>query len=155
MVESALSQVKGCERFGVSKRRLVIRLLTIFRILASTSLSPLPFIDIDIKSTFYKNISSDTDITDNSDRADMLLYFVRHGQTALYVLTLSSSSSIMMEIDVRNCQGIIQGHLDPPLSPLGAEQAAKLGVYLAQEGFSEVWTSDLQRAEQVFVLVLP
>lgn len=53
---------------------------------------------------------------------------VRHGQT------------------LWNAQGRLTGWADVPLSPLGREQARRLGVWLQRERFDRVVASDLQRA---------
>ncbi len=47
---------------------------------------------------------------------------------------------------VDNEQGIASGHLDTPLSGLGRQQAAELGIRYAGRGLKAVYTSDLQRA---------
>lgn len=56
------------------------------------------------------------------------LYLLRHGETTW------------------NKEGRIQGHLDPPLSRLGVEQAHRLADRLAGEAIDAVFSSDLQRA---------
>ncbi len=66
----------------------------------------------------------------------MRLYFIRHGESFY------------------NKKGIIQGHLDIPLSPNGIQQARETGVILGREisrdGLSvdAVYSSDLKRARQ-------
>ncbi|WRT63481.1 uncharacterized protein IL334_000386 [Kwoniella shivajii] len=65
----------------------------------------------------------------------MLLYLVRHGQTEL------------------NEQGIVQGHMNPPLSPRGEEQARKLGEWLKLVPFTEAWSSPLKRAEDTAKII--
>ncbi|ORY31993.1 histidine phosphatase superfamily [Naematelia encephala] len=55
---------------------------------------------------------------------------------------------------IRNDQNIVQGHLDPPLSPLGKTQAMKLAEHLQLVPFSEAWTSDLARAEETAKVLL-
>jgi probable phosphoglycerate mutase len=45
-----------------------------------------------------------------------------------------------------NAQLRIQGHVDPPLNALGHSQAARLGQALRDEGLTQVYSSDLQRA---------
>ena len=45
-----------------------------------------------------------------------------------------------------NAEGRWQGHGDPPLSPAGRAQAAKLAQELCGEAVDELVTSDLQRA---------
>lgn len=56
------------------------------------------------------------------------LLLVRHGQS------------------VWNAEGRWQGQADPPLSPLGEEQAAQAGGHLGGQTFSGVFASDLVRA---------
>nr|GFD60604.1 hypothetical protein [Tanacetum cinerariifolium] len=47
-----------------------------------------------------------------------------------------------------NALGLIQGHLDPPLSKVGQEQAEKLADHLKTHQFTEAWSADLLRASQ-------
>lgn len=69
----------------------------------------------------------------NADGAELL--FVRHGQTA------------------ENAGGRILGRRDPPLSPEGHEQAARLAKRAAGAGVAAIWTSPLQRARQTAAAV--
>ena len=57
-------------------------------------------------------------------------YLVRHGQTSW------------------NEENRIQGHSDLPLSPLGEEQAKRLGVFFASRHLKGIFTSALQRSQQ-------
>ena len=57
-------------------------------------------------------------------------YLIRHAQT------------------VWNDQNRIQGHSDLPLSPLGFQQAERLGAYFAIRHVSGIFTSGLQRSRQ-------
>ncbi len=57
-------------------------------------------------------------------------YFVRHGQTAW------------------NGENRIQGHSDVPLSPLGQEQAKRVGAFFASRHLQAVFTSSLARSQQ-------
>ena len=61
----------------------------------------------------------------------MLVYWVRHGQTA------------------ENVQGIIQGQLDTQLDSLGIEQAAAVGQSLKDIKFDIAFSSDQARAADV------
>ena len=63
--------------------------------------------------------------------ASMLVYCVRHGQTA------------------ENLQGIIQGQLDTPLDSLGIEQASAVGQSLKDIKFGIAFSSNLTRAADV------
>jgi broad specificity phosphatase PhoE len=63
------------------------------------------------------------------------LLLARHGQTA------------------DNADGLILGHRDPPLSPLGQRQAAKLAARAAEAGIAAIWTSPLHRARQTAAVV--
>ncbi|HEX4779037.1 MAG TPA: histidine phosphatase family protein [Acidimicrobiia bacterium] len=64
------------------------------------------------------------------------LLLVRHGQSTW------------------NAAGRWQGHADPPLSPLGEEQARQAGARLASDGrIDAVVTSDLRRAHRTATLV--
>ena len=63
------------------------------------------------------------------------LLLVRHGQS------------------VWNADGRWQGQADPPLSPLGEEQARDAAPRLAAFGFSRLLASDLQRARRTAELV--
>ena len=64
------------------------------------------------------------------------LLLVRHGQSTW------------------NAAGRWQGHADPPLSPLGEEQAREAGARLAADGrVDAVVTSDLRRAHQTALVV--
>lgn len=58
------------------------------------------------------------------------LYLVRHGQTPW------------------NIEGRYQGHLDPPLTELGQQQARTTAAQLAPLGFEAIYSSDLARAHQ-------
>lgn len=42
----------------------------------------------------------------------------------------------------------VEGRIDPPLSPMGREQAARLGRRLAASGVTAVWSSQLERARE-------
>jgi len=57
-------------------------------------------------------------------------YFVRHGQT------------------LWNGQNRLQGHTDQPLSPLGQQQALRLGEFFASTHVQGIYTSGLQRSLQ-------
>lgn len=57
-------------------------------------------------------------------------YLVRHAQTAW------------------NGENRIQGHSDLPLSPLGHQQAQRLGVFFASRHLKGIFTSQLQRSRQ-------
>ena len=63
------------------------------------------------------------------------LLLVRHGQS------------------VWNADGRWQGQADPPLSPLGEEQASDAAPRLAAFGFSHLVASDLQRARRTAEIV--
>ncbi|MFC4454619.1 histidine phosphatase family protein [Deinococcus sonorensis] len=54
-----------------------------------------------------------------------------------------------------NREGRWQGHTDTPLSPEGEAQARRLAVRLRHAHFDQVWSSDLQRAQQTAQLALP
>lgn len=56
------------------------------------------------------------------------LYLVRHGETTY------------------NAEGRVQGHEDPPLTPLGFRQAKAIADRLASEKIDAVYSSDLVRA---------
>ncbi len=58
----------------------------------------------------------------------MRCYLVRHAQTSW------------------NGENRIQGHSDPPLSPLGCEQAKRLAAYFAHRPVSALYTSHLARS---------
>jgi probable phosphoglycerate mutase len=58
----------------------------------------------------------------------LTFYLVRHGET------------------VFNREGRLQGHIDPPLSELGREQARRIGARLADAGIDHAYASPLQRA---------
>jgi alpha-ribazole phosphatase/probable phosphoglycerate mutase len=60
----------------------------------------------------------------------MRCYLVRHAQT------------------IWNHENRIQGHADPPLSPLGLEQATRLGEYFAARSIGALYTSGLTRSVQ-------
>ena len=60
----------------------------------------------------------------------MRCYLVRHAQT------------------VWNHENRIQGHADPPLSPLGLEQTKRLGEYFASRSIGALYTSQLTRSVQ-------
>ena len=62
-------------------------------------------------------------------------FLVRHGQSTW------------------NAQGRWQGQADPPLSPLGEEQAAEAAERLADAGVTRVVTSDLVRARRTGQIV--
>ncbi len=62
----------------------------------------------------------------NADGVELLL--ARHGQTG------------------ENAGGKILGRRDPPLSPEGREQAARLAERAVSAGVAAIWTSPLQRA---------
>jgi broad specificity phosphatase PhoE len=63
------------------------------------------------------------------------LLLARHGQTA------------------DNANGLILGRRDPPLSPLGEEQAGRLGVQARARGVRAIWCSPLLRARQTAAVV--
>ena len=56
------------------------------------------------------------------------IYFVRHGQSEA------------------NARGLVAGHLDVPLTPLGEQQAQETAQYLKDVPFSHIYTSPLSRA---------
>jgi len=58
------------------------------------------------------------------------IFFVRHGETTA------------------NQIGIMLGHKDGELSPLGKEQAKRTGQFLADEKFSVIYSSDLNRSKE-------
>jgi broad specificity phosphatase PhoE len=62
------------------------------------------------------------------------LTVVRHGETE------------------HNKSGILQGHLDIPLSSVGIEQARALAKDIGHERFSHAFSSDLLRASQVILI---
>lgn len=62
--------------------------------------------------------------------------FVRHGETDA------------------NLHGVIQGHMDVPLNPLGITQAEAVAEYLKKEHFDGAFTSSLQRAVQTAEIVV-
>ncbi|WWD22261.1 hypothetical protein CI109_106752 [Kwoniella shandongensis] len=66
----------------------------------------------------------------------MLLYLVRHGQTAL------------------NEAGKVQGLIDEPLSPQGQDQARKLAQHLKLIPFTEAWSSPTKRAQETAEVIL-
>jgi probable phosphoglycerate mutase len=63
------------------------------------------------------------------------LLLARHGQTA------------------DNANGLILGRRDPPLSDLGAQQAAGLAVHARARGVVAIWCSPLLRARQTAAVV--
>lgn len=63
------------------------------------------------------------------------IFFVRHGETTA------------------NKAGVMLGHLEGELSPLGKEQARLSGLFLANESFSVIYSSDLNRAKQTTKLL--
>ncbi|MCA9578815.1 MAG: histidine phosphatase family protein [Myxococcales bacterium] len=65
-----------------------------------------------------------------SERAPIELTLVRHGESTF------------------NVTGQWQGQGDAPLSPLGEQQALRVGARLARETFDRVVSSDLQRAHR-------
>lgn len=67
---------------------------------------------------------------DSIRSSNMLLHCVRHGESQF------------------NCQGRIQGQLDPPLSELGMAQAELLAEALAKRPITAVVSSPLVRARQ-------
>jgi broad specificity phosphatase PhoE len=68
-------------------------------------------------------------------RTPVPLFIARHGET------------------VDNAGGLILGHRDPPLSPAGREQSARLAVQAAGLGVVALWCSPLLRARQTAELV--
>jgi probable phosphoglycerate mutase len=68
-------------------------------------------------------------------RTQVSLYIARHGET------------------VDNASGLILGHRDPPLSPAGREQSARLAAEAAGLGVVALWCSPLLRARQTAALV--
>lgn len=56
------------------------------------------------------------------------LFLLRHGRTAL------------------NAAGVLRGHLDPPLDPVGIQEAKRLGMALAGQGIRVIVSSPLRRA---------
>jgi broad specificity phosphatase PhoE len=56
------------------------------------------------------------------------LFLLRHGQTAL------------------NAAGVLRGRLDPPLDPVGVQEAKRLGMTLADRGIRLIVSSPLRRA---------
>lgn len=58
------------------------------------------------------------------------LYLIRHGETTW------------------NVEGRYQGHLDPPLTERGRQQAETTAVHLAAIDFAAIYSSDLARAYQ-------
>jgi probable phosphoglycerate mutase len=52
-----------------------------------------------------------------------------------------------------NAAGRWQGQGDPPLSPRGREQAARLAAQLAAEGIDVIVTSDLSRAQETAAIL--
>ena len=73
------------------------------------------------------------DLRDFPGTAD--LYFLRHGESE------------------GNRDRIIQGRHDPPLTPLGREQAKAAGAWFASRGVRHVLTSPLLRASQTAEIV--
>ena len=67
----------------------------------------------------------------------MHLYFVRHGETQM------------------NKKGAYYGTLDVPLTPLGHEQAARIGMYLKNITFDLVYISDKKRALETAAHIAP
>jgi probable phosphoglycerate mutase len=65
----------------------------------------------------------------------MTVLLIRHGETEY------------------NKSGIIQGHVDSPLTAEGTEQARRLGKRLQTVGINAVWHSDLGRAVQTAQLL--
>lgn len=63
------------------------------------------------------------------------LWFARHGRTAM------------------NISGLVQGSIDPPLDPLGEEDARQLAARLRGACVTRVLTSRLQRARQTGAIV--
>lgn len=73
---------------------------------------------------------------DENDTVDsVLLQLARHGETA------------------DNAAGLILGHRDPPLSPLGHTQAAQLAPKVLAIGVQAIWTSPLLRARQTAAVI--
>lgn len=58
------------------------------------------------------------------------IYLARHGRTHL------------------NAEGLLRGHLDPPLDSIGQEQARQLAAVLGHSGIERAVTSPLQRARE-------
>jgi len=52
-----------------------------------------------------------------------------------------------------NAHGLILGRRDPPLSPAGQEQAARLAARVASEPVAAIWCSPLLRARQTATVV--
>lgn len=67
--------------------------------------------------------------------APCTFYIVRHGQT------------------LWNVEGIIQGHMDSPLTPLGEQQARQLAADLAHVHFDAIFSSDLERARRTAEII--
>jgi 2,3-bisphosphoglycerate-dependent phosphoglycerate mutase len=65
----------------------------------------------------------------------VLLQLARHGETA------------------DNAGGLILGHRDPPLSPLGRTQAAQLASKVLAIGVRAIWTSPLLRARETAAVI--
>jgi broad specificity phosphatase PhoE len=76
-----------------------------------------------------------THLSDNSHVTGLPLLLARHGQTA------------------DNASGLILGRRDPPLSDLGAQQAAGLGVQARARGVVAIWCSPLLRARQTASMI--
>jgi broad specificity phosphatase PhoE len=64
------------------------------------------------------------------------VFLVRHGETEA------------------NSKGLLQGHLDTPLTDLGKQQAEALGRRLENQSFCRSYTSDLLRAKATAKLIL-
>jgi broad specificity phosphatase PhoE len=52
-----------------------------------------------------------------------------------------------------NTQGLILGRRDPPLSPVGHEQAGRLAAHVATEPVAAIWCSPLLRARETAAVV--
>jgi probable phosphoglycerate mutase len=70
------------------------------------------------------------------------VWLVRHGDAYGELVSADDPAAADTEEQFANQSG----RIDPPLSPMGREQAARLGRRLAASGVSAVWSSNLLRA---------